>query len=250
MSDIKHVVSEKTKEISNEVSQKIIDDASISNPFLNYFDTISKDPSAVDENNNNSSNLFVESCQALLRSYLLQEYLQRLQIATESGSTSGIRPMQLTSDRVIRLCDSFLLGSSSERLSGNSWSLFTCLYLYCCYIVILYLKLLHIVIEHLHFYGEHMSQHQLQESFYMIYEPELLTCQHMFKLVTLASEKRYKNKNKLLLKNIELSELKSTSKSWKKLNKQFLRFANGYAYLLDVLEINTKARCIFAWSGR
>lgn len=70
-------------------------------------------------------------------------------------------------------------------------------------------------------YGDKVDQYQLQFSFYTLYEPEIQSS------VQLLSN--YTGTNKKLLK--ELPKFAST-------------------YLLDILELNTKSRSVFCWSGK
>ena len=75
----------------------------------------------------------------------------------------------------------------------------------------------------MHLYGEIGDQNQVQQSFYSLLEPEVLTCQEGF------------------------TQLKSPSLAMKLHKKKFPKFVKSY--LLDKIELNTKSRCVFSWSG-
>lgn len=66
-----------------------------------------------------------------------------------------------------------------------------------------------------------LTQNRLQEAFYAIYDPEIAASLDLF------------------------CEFK---KADKKYVKSVRRFAS--TYLLDKLELNTKSRCVFCWSGK
>lgn len=70
-------------------------------------------------------------------------------------------------------------------------------------------------------YGEKLNQEQLQASLYTLYEPELLCCVE------------------LLLRSDGLN--KKAAKGLPKYNS---------TYLLDALDLNTKSRSVFCWSGK
>jgi hypothetical protein len=70
-------------------------------------------------------------------------------------------------------------------------------------------------------FGPKANQEKLQISFYSFYEPELLTA---------------------------VSFLKRYPFQYKKHMKLIPKLSNSY--LLDKLELNTKVRCIIAWSGK
>jgi hypothetical protein len=78
-------------------------------------------------------------------------------------------------------------------------------------------------VEHSRLFGESVDQHLTQQMFYTFLEPEVLACQKGFQLI------------------------KSPNLAQKLHKKKFLKFSNYY--LLDKLELNTKARCVFCWTG-
>jgi hypothetical protein len=69
--------------------------------------------------------------------------------------------------------------------------------------------------------GDEFTQEQLRDAMYTLYEPEVQTAEHLF------------------------TSLKTTQKIHK---KKFKKFVGNY--LLDVLELNEKARTVFYWSGK
>jgi len=73
--------------------------------------------------------------------------------------------------------------------------------------------------EHLSLFGSDFGEWQLQDCMYQIYEPEVAAISSTF----------------LGLKNLD--------KNHKKLMQKFSK-----TYLLDKMELNVKARCVFSWS--
>jgi hypothetical protein len=69
-------------------------------------------------------------------------------------------------------------------------------------------------------YGEEMDQELMQACFYPLYEAEIESANTLLKMYPISLQRHEKNIKKL------------TS-----------------GYLLDTLELNTKIRCIMAWSG-
>jgi hypothetical protein len=69
-------------------------------------------------------------------------------------------------------------------------------------------------------YGTPLTQVQLQSSFYSLYDPEVQATVEMY----------------LLIPDLK----KDQKKSFPKLAKTFL---------LDNMELNSKSRCVFSWSG-
>jgi hypothetical protein len=77
-------------------------------------------------------------------------------------------------------------------------------------------------VEHLRVWGDGKSfqQTQLQDAFYAIYEPEVLTASFIF------------------------SEFKKDDVRYVKQIKKF-----SSSYLLDKMELNSKSRSVFCWTG-
>jgi hypothetical protein len=75
-------------------------------------------------------------------------------------------------------------------------------------------------VEHLKLHNYTTTHSQLQLCFYTLYDPEVVACTDAFLHITNLNKRNYK--------------------TYKKYSKN---------YLLDVLELNIKSRCIFAWSG-
>ena len=127
-------------------------------------------------------------------------------------------------------------------------------------------------LEHVELYSENIKQYQLQESFYALYEPEILACTSVINL-QLKLSKNVKSirlilplndVERLTAKNngnlganssgssaitgaaIDKTRLQFTSYV-KDLDKRFRALAKGY--LLDTLDLNTKCRCIYSWTG-
>lgn len=70
-------------------------------------------------------------------------------------------------------------------------------------------------------YGDSLNQVQFQNSFYAVFDPEIQTVVENFV---------------------------AEPGIHKKLKKEFPKFSS--TYLLDSLELNTKSRCVFCWSGK
>ena len=156
---------------------------------------------------------------------------------------------------------------------------------------ILYIIHIYMYIEHLLLFGPEIQQYQLQNSFYTLYEPELIALQSLSTILynnyhTLSLTRilfiptknitqyisytilnsfpltptllqsysiytRYKL-YKFLQKSTRLNRLRTKNISGFgqiiKLNHiMFLKYSNNY--LLDVLDIHTKVRCVFSWLG-
>lgn len=126
--------------------------------------------------------------EAALKIQLCKHYILRLGKAVEDGELilSNVTDYTALAARLLDVC---LLGSGSERIS-----------------------------EHLQLYGSAISQQQLQESFYVLFEPEILAC-------------------------TSLTQIKALHKHHVKGIHRFSK-----AYLLDSLELNVKSRCLFSWS--
>ena len=75
--------------------------------------------------------------------------------------------------------------------------------------------------EHMKLYGKKFNNPQLQDCFYTLYNAEIECVSGVF------------------------SQLKNKHKHHKKGMDKYAR-----NYLLDTLELNTKSRCVFAWSGQ
>jgi hypothetical protein len=75
----------------------------------------------------------------------------------------------------------------------------------------------------MHLFGDTVDQFQTQQMFYTFLDPEVVTCQTGFQLI------------------------KSPDLAKKVHKRKFNKFCNYY--LLDKLELNTKARCVFCWAG-
>ena len=69
-------------------------------------------------NNNNNNDNELQAFQHYLRSIIFKEYLIRLQKQLDSSEMMHISV--LTSDKILRLQDAFLFGTSSERIAGKS----------------------------------------------------------------------------------------------------------------------------------
>ena len=123
-----------------------------------------------------------------LRVRLLKNYLT---IILKSIEEKDIDVTHLTKFHLNRLVEAFLIGSGSER-----------------------------IVQHILLYGEKLNQIKLQECFYTLYEPEIMTCESV------------------------LTSFKSLDK---KSIKSIPKFSKNY--LLDVMELNIKSRCVFNWSG-
>ena len=80
----------------------------------------------------------------------------------------------------------------------------------------------HRIVEHLQLWSSRslLTQNRLQEAFYAIYEPEIATSLDLF------------------------CEFKKDDPNYVKRVRKF-----SSTYLLDKLELNTKSRCVFCWSG-
>lgn len=122
-----------------------------------------------------------------LRKLLFKNYLIHIRTTGISNSMASI-----SDAKMIRLVDAFLRGTSSERL-----------------------------VEHLSLYSSPMTNAELQDGFYALFEPEV-------KLV-----------GDFLQQTAQFS-----SKKHKKVMKKWLD-----TYLLDDLELNVKSRCVFVWVG-
>jgi hypothetical protein len=83
--------------------------------------------------------------QTCLRIALLRQYLDRLRRGVEDGDVRAERLIGNQAEKLLRLCDAVLLGSSSERL-----------------------------LEHLLLFDSDFSQGALQDAFYLLYEPEIV----------------------------------------------------------------------------
>lgn len=74
--------------------------------------------------------------------------------------------------------------------------------------------------EHLRLFGKEFNQERLQESLYILYEPEVEATKELF----------------VSMPGLHKDHLKGIPKF-------------SQAYLLDKIELNSKARCSLAWSG-
>lgn len=77
-----------------------------------------------------------------------------------------------------------------------------------------------LLVEHMQLFGSEMDQETMQSCFYPLYEAEIESTNKLLKMYPLGLPRHEKKIQKL---------------------------TNGY--LLDTLELNTKIRCIMAWSG-
>ena len=125
--------------------------------------------------------------QTALRCGLLRHYLLRLSRALQDGD---IKPASLEEAHLVMMCDAVLRGSSSERL-------------YC----------------HLHLFDDSFSQGQLQDAFYILFEPEVEAVQ---------------------------AALMALTDVHPDVRRAVPKFSS--TYLLDRFELNVKSRCLFAWS--
>ena len=66
--------------------------------------------------NNDSGVTILESSHCYLRAFVLKEYLLRLRKLVDSNEVSK---EALATKKLVRISDSFLLGNSSERISGT-----------------------------------------------------------------------------------------------------------------------------------
>lgn len=136
----------------------------------------------------NGENALNWKYETALRIQLCKHYMLRLGKAIEDRELT-LHPTVDHNAMAARLVDVCLLGSGSERIS-----------------------------EHLQLYGQAISQQQLQESLYVLFEPEIAACTTLTQIKTL---------HKHHIKGIP-------------------RFSKEY--LLDNLELNVKSRCLFSWS--
>ena len=134
------------------------------------------------------SNEFIFKYETGLRVRLLKNYLTSI---LKSIEEKDIDITYLTKSHLDRLVEAFLIGSGSER-----------------------------IVQHILLYGEKLNQIKLQECFYTLYEPEVITCESIL----------------TSFKSLEKKNIKSIPKFSKN-------------YLLDVMELNIKSRCVFNWSG-
>jgi len=130
------------------------------------------------------------NCEAALRLSLFQLYSKRLLAAVTEGAISIDN---LHSEEVLlKMVDTFLMGTSAERIGA-----------------------------HLQLYAPNMDQAQLQDAFYVIYDPEVATASSAL----------------LAVKGLHADHVKKVPK-----------FAE--LYLLDRLELNVKSRSVFCWADR
>lgn len=213
--DVKAALSHVTTTTPSTLLRQLSTDPLFCNEFNSLLATANV---GVAENSVNGwSNTAQDSCQLLLRVKLLQEYLFRLQKAIESGDIPGASMKDFNSENIVKICDCFLLGTSSERIA-----------------------------EHLSLYGPTISQFQLQECFYLLFESELKCSEYLFKLLSDLHQQLYKSEPKL--PKVTNYDTRLPAESWKQLRNRFSKFSSGYSYLLDTLEVNSKARCVFAWT--
>lgn len=128
------------------------------------------------------------AAQTCLRISLLKEYLDRLRKAVTDGDISTHKLQSVHT--LTCISDSILIGTSSER-----------------------------IVQHLHLYDEDFSVGQLQDAFYVLFEPETAAVQ----------------KALLVLHDLHPDHKKSVPKL-------------SQTYLLDRFELNTKSRSMFAWA--
>ena len=67
---------------------------------------------------NPGNELVISRCQTGIRLFLLQNYLKSLRTKLYEGD---IKTEKLDVDKMLRLVDSFMIGSSSERISGTTF---------------------------------------------------------------------------------------------------------------------------------
>ena len=129
-------------------------------------------------------------CEAALRLSLFQLYSKRLLAAVLEGAIS-IENVH-SEEVLLKMVDTFLLGTSAERVAG-----------------------------HLQLYSPNMDQAQLQDAFYVVYDPEVATTSSAL----------------MIVKGLHADHAKKLPK-----------FAE--LYLLDRLELNVKSRSVFCWADR
>jgi len=136
------------------------------------------------------SQLWRRDCEAALRLSLFQLYSKRLLAAVKEG----VVPIDnLHGEEVLlKMVDTFLMGSAAERVAA-----------------------------HMLLYGRNMDQAQLQDAFYVIFDPEVATTSSAL----------------LVVKGLHADHVKKIPK-----------FAE--LYLLDRLELNVKSRSVFCWADR
>ncbi len=103
-------------------------------------------------NSGSATNAWRWDCEAALRLSLTQVYCQRLVVALEEGEIPVDNLHD--EDKIIRLLDAFLLGSSDQRIE-----------------------------EHLRLYLPALDQASLQNAFYVMYDPEVATVGSALKIV-------------------------------------------------------------------
>jgi hypothetical protein len=122
-----------------------------------------------------------------LRKVLFKNYLHHMKTLGELNSMP-----EITEVKIVRLSDAFLRGTSSERIA-----------------------------EHLSLYGSPLTNAELQDGFYALFEPEVKLVGDFMQQTPRFSSKKHK--------------------------KQLKKWLD--TYLLDELELNVKTRCVFMWVG-
>jgi len=140
-----------------------------------------------------------------------RNYLKSLEQAVKKGDI----PANSLDKKIVGILDCSLRGTSSERVLGEDKQFLIMLFK----VLIFYFNF---YIEHLNLYGTQIQQDTLQLAFYTLYEPEIQTTASLLPLYPFQRQKKQTKIN---------AKLAST-------------------YLLDKLELNTKTRCVFAWSGK
>lgn len=168
-----------------------------------------------------------ENDSAHARLLLLKHYVIRMRKAIENGD---LPVLGVNNHDILNLCETILNGTSTERLHGMYFANAVCVFgNFTCVMTLL--------IAHISMYGTTFTQAQLQACMYCLLEPEITSCIELLKDNLKSSSPS--SSDKVMLKPWNKA-LKHHAKLLKKQNSD---------YLLDVLELNVKTRCVFAWSG-
>ena len=235
---------------------------------------------------NNPSTEDKQQYETYIRTLFLYRYLNRMILALNNSNTlTGTSTSELNDDSVrdkeklLRLVDSMLRGSSSERVAGVC-KVYITVVIYICVVVIIYLifNSLHyicIFIEHMRIYGGASVMHwQLQNCFYLLFESEIETITSVW----LRESARHRNiplYDELIASDVtkyidimppqmqvkgiggRIRKIFKKNPKWvaktqdeKLFAANVIKLKNFHKeYLLDKLELNVKSRCVFAWTG-
>jgi hypothetical protein len=166
-----------------------------------------------------------EEFETMIRLRLLHNYLRRIQRAVQDGEVDIALLDNQT--KCLSLVDAFLRGTPAERIA-----------------------------QHIELYGPTLTPWLTQSCFYAICDPEVETLSdfwlsEMERVAVLPTRKRrflpfLTTSVKPAVKHSEL-QLENL-RLFKEHKKELVPFTK--TYLLDTLELNVKARCCFAWTGK